>query len=113
MPSACAGWVRVYASRSTSGASRTTTRAEHSAVGAGRFGSAASEAFALPYALAVLRRRRRRDMRTLYTNDGTDLHRGASVSPRYPGLKLLYALPLQRAFVSVRARDRGDVRCPA
>src|SRR5262245_45512820 len=98
-------------------ASRTPTRGEssacgriHAVAGANGSGSAATaDGFAWRCARAVLRRRRRRDMCTPYTKYVTDLHHGASVSARYPGLWLLYAPPCD-ALVSARAKDRDDVR---
>ncbi len=68
-PSASAACDRVYASRSTRVASRTTST-----------GAAAGLAAAWRRTFSLRRLRRRRDTRTAYTNDAPDLHQDASVS---------------------------------
>jgi hypothetical protein len=70
MPSACAAWLRVYASRSTLLASRTTT--------GGAAPSLTGDAWRRVF--SSLRLMRRRAIRTPYTNDETYQHLGASVS---------------------------------
>jgi hypothetical protein len=72
IPSAVAAWVRVYASRSTWAASRTTTRG----ASVRRFDSSAC----LRPFWVFRRPRRLRDIRTTYMTPETDLHPDASPS---------------------------------
>ncbi len=93
-PSASAACVRVYASRSTRVASRTTSA-----------GASAGLAVAWRRTFSLRRLRRRRGTRTEYRNAEPHLHRDASVSAGYPAWRMIRRASEVAALESPRPRN--------